>query len=189
MKRTITTDRLVLRPITLSDAPEFARLAGDFDIAKMTGSIPSPFPVISAEIRTMMFEMAWRQGTEYSYAISLAGGELMGELSLFRRKDVEHFELGYWLGKPYWGKGFMTEACTALIACAENDLGIDTLFAGVFSDNPGSVRILEKLGFKNTGVVNQYFSIARLCKAESLNFIRRKGSALLRDAPSPLIEA
>lgn len=189
MKRTIKTERLVLRPITLGDAPEFARLAGDFDIAKMTGSIPSPFPVISAEIRTMMFEMAWRQGTEYSYAISKAGGDLMGELSLFRRKGAESFELGYWIGKPYWGHGYMTEACSALIACAEEHLGVTTLVAGVFSDNPGSVRILEKLGFTNTGVINQYFSIARLCKAESLNFIRRKGAALLREERAPLIEA
>lgn len=189
MERIIYTERLVLRPVKFEDAPALSRMAGDYHIARMTGSIPSPFPIISAEIRTMLFESAWRRGLEYSYAISVEGGELIGIVSLFRRSETSDFELGYWLGRPYWGNGYMTEACRALIDCAEDRLGVTTLTAGVFSDNPGSVRILEKLGFTNTGVIDQYFSIARLCKAESLNFIRRKGASLLRAEQAPRIEA
>ena len=189
MERVIKTDRLVLRPITLEDAPAFSKLAGDFDIAKMTGSIPSPFPVLSAEVRTMMFEAAWRQHTEYSYAISIDGGALMGELSLFKRKGESGFELGYWLGRPYWGHGYMTEACQALIETAENSLGLTHIKAGVFEDNPGSIRILEKLGFEGLGPEADYFSIARLCKAKSLGFIRRKSTAPLHAGPHAAIES
>ena len=175
MQRTIKTDRLVLRPIMFDDAPALSRLGSDYDIASMTGSIPHPFPLISAEIRTMMFSAGWRQGTEYSYAISNGGGDLMGVASLFRRKDAEDLELGYWIGRPYWGAGYITEACQALIACAENTMGLKKILAGVFADNPGSMRVLEKLGFECTGPEKDYFSIARLGKAKSIGYIRRNG--------------
>ncbi len=189
MERIINTDRLVLRPVTLGDAPDFSKLAGEYDIAKMTGSIPSPFPLLSAEIRTIMFEAAWRQHVEYSYAISIDGGEMMGELSLFKRKGEDGFELGYWLGRPFWGQGYMTEACQALIDVAENKLGLTQITAGVFEDNPGSIRILEKLGFEGLGSEADYFSIARLCKAKSLGFIRHKDADHLHTGSRAVIES
>ncbi len=187
MRRIIHTNRLALRPITLNDAPAFSRLAGEFEIARMTGSIPSPFPLLSAEIRTMMFSSAWRQGQEYSYAITMDQTELMGVTSLFKRKISDGFELGYWIGRPFWGNGYMTEACAAIISAAEDDLGLDVITAGVFADNPGSIRVLQKLGFISTGQIDDYFSIARLQKAKSLGFVRRKYGQGLRREQRPAI--
>ncbi|MGJ8564218.1 MAG: GNAT family N-acetyltransferase [Alphaproteobacteria bacterium] len=171
MRRIIETERLSLRPITLSDAEDFSVLASDFDIAKMTGSIPHPFPKLSAEIRVMVFKAGWAKQKEYAYAISPRGGRFMGIVSLFRRGKSSELELGYWLGRPYWGNGFMSEACRGIIDEAKEALGIEKIAAGVFHDNPASMRILEKLGFSPTGDSDMYFSMARLAKAESLSFM------------------
>ena len=171
MRATLHTDRLLLRPVAFGDAPAISVLAGDYDIAKMTGSIPHPFPVISAEIRTMAFNAAWKNGNEYAYAITENGHNLMGIVSLFRRAQNFPFELGYWIGRPFWGNGYMTEACKALIREAQTSLSLTQIVAGVFFDNDVSVRVLEKLGFVFTGTGEDYFSIARLSHAKSLDFV------------------
>jgi RimJ/RimL family protein N-acetyltransferase len=189
MRDIIKTKRLLLRPITMADAEAMAQLAGDFDIARMTGSIPHPFPVLSAEIRVTLFEVGRRRGLQYAYAITQDGGALMGIISLFRPNTDADFEIGYWIGKPYWQKGYMTEACKAIIHEAKHSLGLTTITAGVFSDNPASIHILKKLGFVASGPDSYYFSISRLCKAKSLSFVWHATPALLREGSGRLIEA
>ena len=116
MRSIIETERLVLRPITNEDAPAFARLGNDKDIARMTGSFPYPFPLISVEVKIMMLNAQRRRGIAYPYAITKNGGELMGVTDLFRQDETSPYELGYWVGKPFWGKGYMPEAAKALLA-------------------------------------------------------------------------
>jgi len=169
MRDEIRTERLVLRPLVLEDAPAFSRLANDYDISRMTGSIPHPFPRLSAEFKIMYMLSQKHRGLAIPYAITRDGGPLIGVVDLFRRSRVAAFEIGYWIGKPYWGKGYMTEACQALIDEARKTLGVKALTAGAFTDNPASIRVLEKLGFVQTGKSEPYFSIARLKKAKSLD--------------------
>jgi len=156
MRDTLTTDRLVLRQIELRDAEAFSTLGSDFDIARMTGSFPHPFPLLSA----------------FPYAITRAGDDtLIGVSDLFKRGEDTLWEIGYWIGRPYWGQGFMTEACTALLTEADATLGAQDRVAGVFTDNPGSARVLEKLGFEREGQPELHFSMGRLKKAESQDFV------------------
>lgn len=122
MRSIIETERLVLRPITLEDAPLFAKLGGEKDIARMTGSFPYPFPLISVEVKIMMLNAQRRRGVAYPYAITRDGGDIMGVTDLFRRDGSSPFELGYWIGKPFWGKGYMTEACAGIIREAERTM-------------------------------------------------------------------
>ena len=179
MRSTIETERLVLRPITNEDAPNFAKLGNDRDIARMTGSFPYPFPLISVEVKIMMLNAQKRRGIGYPYAITKDGGDLMGVTDLFRKDETTPFEIGYWIGKPFWGKGYMTEACEALVAEAERTLGANKFVAGVFADNLGSMRVLEKLGFKRVGEVGKYFSMARLKKADNVSFLREGVNAAI----------
>jgi len=169
MRERINTERLLLRPVAFKDASAFSRLGSDFEIAKMTGSFPHPFPLLSAEFKVMHLMSQRQRGLAYPYAITQDGGDLMGIMDLFRRDETAPFEIGYWIGRPYWGHGYATEAARALIQEARKTLGLSTVIAGVFSDNPASLHLLKKLGFKVLGTSEPYFSMARLSKAESLD--------------------
>ena len=167
MKDKITTDRLTLRRVTLDDVQDLSRLAGDYEIARMTGSFPHPFPLLSAEFRLMYLTQQWRQGLAFPYAITLDGSALIGMVDLFRKSAEHDFELGYWVGRPFWSCGYATEAARALMQHAHMTLGIHHIKAGVFTDNPASLRVLTKLGFTLTGLDEGYFSMARMEKAQS----------------------
>jgi len=169
MRDEIRTERLVLRPLTLEDAPAFSKLAGEYDIAKMTGTIPHPFPLYSAEFKIMYLRRQKQRSLAYPYAITRDGGELIGVIDLFRSAPDAALEIGYWIGKPYWGQGLSTEAARALIQEARDTLGVRALMAGAFADNPASLRVLRKLGFRPTGHDEMYFSMARMKKARSIN--------------------
>lgn len=168
MRNEIKTERLVLRQLTLDDAPAISKLGSDRDISRMTGSFPYPFPLLSAEFKVMHMQAQNRRALAYPYAITIDGGELMGICDLFRHSPDAALEIGYWIGKPYWGKGYSTEAAIGLIAEARDRLDVNSLIAGAFSDNPASIRVLQKLGFKLTGEEEMYFSMGRLEKAKSV---------------------
>ena len=168
MRDEIKSENLVLRQLTLEDAPHFSKLASDYDIAKMTGSLPFPMPLFSAEFKIMYLRRQKVRGLAYPYAITLDGGDLIGVMDLFRSAPDAVLEIGYWIGKDYWGQGLSTEAAKAIISEARDTLGVKALIAGVFADNPASLRVLEKLGFKLTGEDEMYFSMGRLEKARSL---------------------
>lgn len=171
MRKIIETDRLVLRPLALDDAPEFARLANDYDIAKMTGSFPHPFPQLSVEFKIMSLRAGRKSGQHYCYAITL-NGAFIGVASLHHSNRFGGYEVAYWVGKPYWGKGYASEAAAAVIKAGEEDLNLDVIYAGAFADNPASDTVLKKLGFKRTGP-DRYFSMARLKMAPGFLYARR----------------
>ncbi len=174
MRDIIETERLTLRQTKLRDAAAFSKLVSDFDIARMTGSIAYPYPLLSAEFKIMTFHAAKRRGLAHPYAITLTDeDEMIGVADLFKRSADELWEIGYWIGQAFWGNGFMTEACRALLAEANATMGAEDRIAGVFTDNPGSARVLEKLGFEKSGKPDEYFSTARLSNAESQDFILR----------------
>lgn len=174
MLEKIETERLILRQTEQRDAAAFSTLVSDFDIARMTGSIAYPYPLLSAEFKIMTFHAAKRRGLAHPYAITLKGDDtLIGITDLFKRGPDALWEIGYWIGRPYWSNGYMTEACSALLSEADNSLGGEDRVAGVFTDNPGSARVLEKLGFEPYGKIESYFSMARLQAAPSQDFILR----------------
>jgi ribosomal-protein-alanine N-acetyltransferase len=140
------TRRLELRPLHVADAPRLALLAGDYDVASMTGSIPHPY---SEQMAAEWIASAQKGEEGVVFAISHTG-VLIG-CTGYRAKAKDHAEMGYWLGKPFWGQGFATEAVEAVIRHAFEADGFDYLIAGHFSDNPASKRIIEKLGFEPLG--------------------------------------
>jgi len=170
MQDILKTERLILRPPNLDDAPLYSRYASDWDIARMTGSLPFPIPVVSTEIKIEMLLSRKRRGLSYPYAITLDGGDIIGAMDIFWRSENDDCELGYWIARPFWGKGYAPEAAKAVMAEANRTLNITDFVAGVFADNPASMRVLEKLGFTKTGSQGDYFSMARLKHMESIGF-------------------
>jgi RimJ/RimL family protein N-acetyltransferase len=148
----LKTERLVLRPFTMADAPEIQRLAGAREVALNTLHVPHPYPDGAAE--------AWiaKQGTtpEIVFAIEHAG-QLIGAIGLVPDRDHERAELGYWIGVPFWGKGFATEAGRAVLRFAFDQRAFNRVTAQVFSRNRASARVLEKIGLTCEGTLRQHF--------------------------------
>ena len=136
----------MLRAPRRSDVKAIASLANDRRIAANTARIPHPYGIEDAE--QFIATVNKREG-EACFAVTLDGAPI-GVCSVELREDGP--ELGYWLGVPYWGRGFATEAARALIDHAFGDLEHDTLISGARVNNPASRRVLEKCGFQWTGV-------------------------------------
>jgi len=155
----IATPRLTLRTPSLNDAGRLARLANDFDVARMTTRMPHPYGLGDAEdFLTRMAEQDRRR--EVTFAIETADDGLVGMIGLYPRGLLGP-EIGYWVGRPYWGQGIATEATRAALAWAGSDWGRRAVMSGHFADNPASGRVLEKAGFLYTGEVQPRHSTAR----------------------------
>jgi RimJ/RimL family protein N-acetyltransferase len=136
----------VLRDLLRSDAARISLLAGDFDVASMTGTIPHPYSEQMAA-EWIGSALAGEEGVVFAVQRS---GALIG-CTGYRAFGGDHAELGYWIGKPYWGMGYATEAVRALILHAFETGGFAYLTVGHFSDNPASARIIAKFGFAPEG--------------------------------------
>lgn len=143
----LETKRLALRAARLEDAKAVAALANDRRIAENTARIPYPYKLADAE---QFIAGASKKG-EAAYLVTLRDGTIVGACGLMFRED-DAPEIGYWLGVPYWNKGYATEALHALIDYAFTDLTHDAVQAGARVTNPASRRVLEKCGFQWTGV-------------------------------------
>lgn len=144
----------VLRPFAPADAASIAELADERDIWLMVRDrFPHPYTVRHAE------EFIADAGTRVpptNLAITV-DGRAVGSISLFLQTDIERVsgELGYWLGKPYWGRGIMTPAVQAMTGYAIRTFSLTRVFAIIASHNVGSMRVLDKAGFVREGFMKQ----------------------------------
>ena len=153
----ISTNRLLLRPFQLSDANDVQRLAGDFAIADTTLDIPHPYEDGMAEEWIKSHEQNAASGREFVFAIiQVDTKKLIGAIGLKVNSAHQNAELGYWIGKPYWNKGFATEAAQAILNFGFSDLGLERIHAHFLSRNPASGRVMEKLGMQYEGKLRKH---------------------------------
>ena len=143
----LETKRLALRAPRLEDAKTVATLANDRRIAENTARIPHPYKLSDAD---SFIRGANKAGGEAVCLITLRDKTVIGACGIVPQEPAA--ELGYWLGVPYWGNGYATEALHAVVDYAFADLDHDSLQAGARVTNPASRRVLEKCGFQWTGV-------------------------------------
>jgi RimJ/RimL family protein N-acetyltransferase len=154
----LETARLVLRAPRLEDAKAITTLAADRRIAENTLRIPHPYTLPDARafltsanatddeiVLLITTRDAGRPGADR------LDGDVIGACGI-ARLDGKEPEIGYWLGVPFWGNGYATEAARAVIDHAFGDLGYEHLLGGARVSNPASRRVLEKCGFQWTGV-------------------------------------
>lgn len=164
MSRLLETERLLLRPPALGDAPAIARWLGDFEIAKNMASIPYPLTTRDAEHLVKQAIEGRAKGEAYSFVILRKdSGRLLGYCSITLKDGA--YTLSYWLGRPFWGHGLATEAVKKLISFALRDLKAERIEAAWPDDNPAAARVLGNLGFKPT--------------ASERRFIRARGETVL----------
>lgn len=154
----IETRRLRLRAPRMDDAPRMAELCNDFDIGRMVSGMPWPYRKADAEDFIARCALADRR-TDAAFLIEHDDEGVVGGLG-FRTRPEAPLEVGYWVGKPFWGRGIASEALIGAMAWAARDWKKRVVAAGHFSDNPASGRVLCRGGFLYTGQVR-----LRACKA------------------------
>jgi len=142
---TLETQRLILRPWREEDAENLYHLASDPCVAAPAGWSPHTCVSHSLEIiRTILCKpTVWAVCEKNSDPI----GNIHLDFETPLRKENGECELGYWLGKPFWGQGLMTEAANALLRYAFDGFGISAVWSGYYDGNERSRRVQEKLGF------------------------------------------
>jgi RimJ/RimL family protein N-acetyltransferase len=146
----LESERLLLRPPEFRDVPAITTWIGDFDVAKNLASVPHPYREEDAREFVSRSVMTRARGEGFCFVIERkADGVFMGCCGLTLKGG--RFELGYWLGKPFWGEGYATEAAKKVVSFAFRELRAEGLWAGWFHDNPASGRVLEKLGARPDG--------------------------------------
>ena len=140
----LLTSRLSLRPPALPDAEDIALGLNNWAVARMLG--PVPFPYWPADAEDWIAGLADKPD---ALVYTIHRERLIGIVSIEGGDDEPR--LGYWLGEPWHGRGFMTEAAQALIAHAFSTRDIKAVSSSVFADNPASMRVQQKLGFVLTG--------------------------------------
>jgi RimJ/RimL family protein N-acetyltransferase len=153
----IETERLILRPFSLDDAPEVQRLAGERDIAANTLTIPHPYEDGMAEEWISTHQEGFDKGELFNLAITRrSDGALIGAIGLVVKPQHECAELGYWVGKPYWNRGYCTEAARALVGYGFESLGLNRIYSHHFVRNPASGRVMQKIGMAHEGRLRQH---------------------------------
>lgn len=155
---TLHTTRLTLRPFVAMDGPRVKLLAGERAIADTTGSIAHPYEDGMAEAWIAHHAADFEAGKGVQFAVTLsATGELLGSIGLTTAPPHCRAELGYWLGVPYWGRGYTTEASEAVVRYGFNEMGLARIAAQYFLRNPASGHILQKLGMRQEGVLRRHY--------------------------------
>ena len=121
----LETDRLQLRPFVSSDAPAVQSLAGAPEVAATTTYVPHPYPNGAAKVWIRSLAQPAETGPKFTWAITdRSDGMLMGAISIVVHDRHRRGVMGYWLGVPFWNRGYMTEAAKAIVNYAFADLDL-----------------------------------------------------------------
>lgn len=160
MAAELRTDRLTLRPLALTDAPRLSAITSDPAVARMVARVPCPNPLVAVEGFILIMQARAPLGADHIFAVDLPGEGAIGCIGAHGASPEGPFELGYYVGRDWWGHGYATEAAAAVTRYMESK-GATHLEAGHFLDNPASGRVLEKAGFVATGEIVPRFSLGR----------------------------
>ena len=154
---TLETERLILRPFVDSDAPRIAELAGEAEIADTTLRIPHPYTARMASQWIGTHEAIRDKGLALFYAIDhKERGELVGSTGIDIDLLQSRADIGYWIGREFWNRGYATEAAEKLLGYAFTVLRLHKVVSHHFARNQASGRVLEKLGMKREGLLRAH---------------------------------
>ena len=163
---TLHAERLVLRAFTLDDAPTLRQLAQAREVARTMLNLPHPFEDSMAEEWIRGLRPMFESGKGTTFAVVLReGGTLIGTVSLYTRApdgtavlgEEGTGLLGYWLGVPYWNRGYATEAVAEVVRYGFEERGLLRIRANRFGSNLASGRVLRKVGMNHAGTRPNYY--------------------------------
>lgn len=153
----LETERLLLRPFGMEDAADVAALAGDETVAAMTLLIPHPYVLRHAIDWIGTHADMHAAGRSSQFAVVDRGrGELVGAMGIDFMPRHAKAEIGYWIGRPFWGTGYATEAGRAVVRWAFEERGVERVESFCFTSNAASARVLRKIGLVEEGLARGY---------------------------------
>lgn len=145
------TQRLVLRPPAVSDLERCAELLGDYEVAKMLARVPHPYDLAKGRefLRRSAANWAhWPAGDDVVFFIT-RDNDLIGGVSFKALHETP--EIGYWLGRAEWGKGYMSEAVSAALTWFFKNTDHEIVLGTAMEENTRSLNILANCGFEIVG--------------------------------------
>jgi len=153
----LLTERLRLRPFTLADVPEVTALVNDERVARPTLNIPHPYPPGAAEEWIATHAPAAAEGTACTFAIERrTDGALLGAIGMKDDIYACAAEIGYWLGVPYWGQYYMSEAARRVVEFGFTVLDLNRIEATCVPWNPASAGVMRNAGMTYEGRLRAY---------------------------------
>lgn len=154
---TLTTPRLVLRPFVPDDAAAVQAQVSDREVASTTAAIPHPYPEGGAAMWIGTHAQRHAAGEGVVLAIVLReSGEVVGSIEMRLMPAHRGADLGYWIGRPHWGRGYATEAADALLRWGFATRDLHRVHAAHFSRNPASGAVLRKVGMRHEGRLRRH---------------------------------
>jgi RimJ/RimL family protein N-acetyltransferase len=152
----IKTEKFILRPFKMADAPDVAKQVNDKEIIKYVESLPYPYRLEDAKywLKKVTAEKYKKEPGQVDFAIEI-DGKAAGSISLNNVKYGHKAEIGYWLGKNFHGSGVMSKAIEQVCKFGFRELGLKRIFAVVHIDNKPSKKVLEKNGFQIEGIMKK----------------------------------
>jgi 8-oxo-dGTP diphosphatase len=160
----LQSERLALRRLTMADADTIARLVDDWDIIKNLSDAPYPYPHGLAQRWIQSTQRGIDERQDFALAIAPKNMDQPIGAVLLRQSQAEppvidgeaqpsmnSAEIGYWIGRAYWGQGFAPEAVARVVRFGFDELGLDRIWGAVLVDNVASCRVLERSGFSRLG--------------------------------------
>lgn len=154
---TLQTPRLILRPYRLDEAAIVSQLANDKDIATNTENLPYPYEEYMAYNWISHHEDMFLRGDLLNLAVCLRKtNEVIGAIGFDLDLKNDNAELGYWLGRPFWGKGYATEAARRMLHYGFTELNFHRIHSCHLSLNPASGHVLQKIGMQHEGHLKEH---------------------------------
>ena len=152
---TLETDICHIRPLDTRDVWPINQLAGTAEIAENT-FVPHPYPPEAASEFVKLCQERWRLDEAYTFAIiQKLGEDFVGTIGIHIDPSHNSAYVGYWIGKPFWGRGLATAALRLIIQFGFGRLQLNRIEAGHFPDNPASGRVMQKANMRYEGVRRQ----------------------------------
>ncbi|MGC1480016.1 MAG: GNAT family N-acetyltransferase [Chthoniobacterales bacterium] len=186
---TLTTRRIQLTPFAQDDARLVQRYAGDPEIARTTLNVPHPYPSGAAEEWIASHLPQYLDQRNVVFAIRSVTGEFYGAIGLDLDLENRVGELGYWIGRPFWGRGICTEAAQEVIDYAFESFPLNKVMARHLSGNVASGRAMEKAGMTREGTLRLHVIKNGIpCDMITYGILRTELAAKAEKSPSQDIQ-
>lgn len=169
--------RIVLRPLRSRDAQDLQRQVNRRDVVQFLAEVPYPYTLKDAQWFIREMTKAEKKGKDYVFAICTPDDDtLIGVVGLHNIHPIhKHGVLGYWLGKKYWGNGYMTEAVSLMLRFAFSELKLHRIGVSAYTENMGSLSVIRKNGFTEEGIAREkYYRFGKWLTSIQFSMLRKE---------------
>jgi hypothetical protein len=149
MMTTLETERLLLRPFTMRDRDDLHHILSDPQVTATLLDVPEPFTLSDAADWIRYAQDGAATGSLYAYAmVAKHDAALLGWIDLEIEREHRRGDMAYWLGQPYWGRGFASEAARCMVRFGFETLDLNRIYAQCIASNSASARVMQKAGMR-----------------------------------------